>query len=180
MSELLFDEADQHFMSLALLEAQAALAGGDFPVGAVLAVNGELWGKDRNSLFTDVQATSHAEHKLFYAHSQRLRQRRLEKGAGVVCLYTTLEPCLMCLGIAVMHRVDRIIVGCPDPTGGTTNLDPASLGSVYTNWWPKIQVGLYREESCRLVIESLKTGKFMRWESLLSEFTALQHSWSET
>ena len=39
----MYSDADKHFMSLALHEAHTALAAGDYPVGAALAVNGELW-----------------------------------------------------------------------------------------------------------------------------------------
>lgn len=172
-----FDTQDRQFMTLAMTEARSALAAGDYPVGAVLTVDGQLWGSARNTLFRDGRITAHAEHNLLYENSVRLwaeRERRLDVET---CLYTTLEPCLMCLGTAVLHRMNRIIVACPDPNGGAGNVDPARLGSVYSRLWPTLQMGLYQEESCRLIIEFLKSGKFLDWESKLQEFQKMQAVW---
>jgi tRNA(adenine34) deaminase len=173
----MYSEHDQHFMTLALREARAALAAGDYPVGAALTVNGELWASARNSLFTDGRTTAHAEHNLIANQSAQLRAKILGAGAAHICLYTTLEPCLMCLGIAVLHRVSKIVIACPDPNGGTTSLDIASLGSVYRLWWPEMRIGLYREESCNLIIDFLKLRKFRSWEAMLSEFQTMQERW---
>jgi len=173
----MYSDADKHFMSLALHEADTALAAGDYPVGAALAVNGELWDTARNSLFTDGRTTAHAEHNLIYQHSPQLRAKSLGTLDTTICLYTTLEPCLMCLGIAVLHRVSRIVVACPDPNGGTANLALSSLGSIYQLWWPQIQIGLYKEQACDLIMAFLKTKKFRSWESMLSEFQTMKESW---
>lgn len=48
-----FSAHDNEFMSLALYEAEQALDAGDYPVGAVLTINGELVGQARNSILTD-------------------------------------------------------------------------------------------------------------------------------
>jgi tRNA(adenine34) deaminase len=173
----MYSDADKHFMSLALHEAHTALAAGDYPVGAALTVSGELWATARNSLFTDARTTAHAEHTLIYQLSPQLRAKILETPDTRVCLYTTLEPCLMCLGIAVLHRISRIVVACPDPNGGTANLALSSLGSVYQLWWPTIQIGLHKEQACDLIIAFLKTKKFRSWEAILGEFEAMKEAW---
>lgn len=173
----MFSNDDQKFMALALREAQTALALGDYPVGAALTVNGELWGTARNSLFTDGRTAAHAEHNLIYQFSAQLRTQVLERHTTPVCLYTTLEPCLMCLGIAVLHRISRIVIACPDPNGGTTNLALSSVGSVYQRWWPAIQIGLYQEPACDLIIAFLKTKKFSSWETMLGEFETMKQTW---
>jgi tRNA(adenine34) deaminase len=175
----MYSSADKQFMSLALQEAQQALTLGDYPVGAALTVEGELWSIERNSILSDGNNTAHAEHKLFYAQSTRLRARSLEHPDADICLYTTLEPCLMCLGIAVLHRVSRIIVACPDPHGGVSRLTGDYLGGVYHSRWPKIQIGLYREHSCALILEFLKARKFRSWETMLSLFQAMKDTWQD-
>lgn len=176
-----FSESDHQFMKLALQEAQTALDSGDYPVGAALVVDGDLWGTASNSLFTDRRSTAHAEHNLLSAHSSRLQAKKVRERLQDmdICLYTTLEPCLMCLGTAVMHRVSRIVVACPDPNGGTTNLDPTTLGSVYRNWWPQIETGLYRETACDLIIEFLQTEIFQSWEAMLAEFMEMKAGWPQ-
>jgi hypothetical protein len=69
------------------------------------------------------------------------------------------------------------VVACPDPHGGTTRLEPERLGIFYREGWPAIQTGLFREETCELVVEFLRTGKFMSWETMLAAFEALRKSW---
>ncbi len=170
----MFSMQDKAYMQLALQEAQAALALGDYPVGAVLTVDGQVWGSARNSLFTDARTTAHAEHNLITHLSSRLRAEQRRNRQCHVCLYTTLEPCLMCLGVAVLHRVSRIVIACPDPNGGTTGLDVTSLGSVYQDWWPTLHTGLYQTQSCHLIIEFLRTEKFFSWQTMLAEFEQLQ------
>jgi tRNA(adenine34) deaminase len=164
-------------MSLALSEAKGALESGDYPVGAVLTVNGEYIGKARNSILTESQTTSHAEHKLLQAHSIQLRQVVRSGKAYEIVLYTTLEPCLMCLGVAVLHRVTRIVIACPDPHGGATRINPADLGCFYGEHWPKIETGLMKEQSVAMIIEFLKTKKFLSWERMLAEFTKMKNCW---
>ena len=68
-----FSAADRRHMATALTEARAAGAIGDFPVGAVLVVEGAEWGRARNGLFTARRTTAHAEHRLLAGHSARLR-----------------------------------------------------------------------------------------------------------
>lgn len=168
---------DRKWMLLALDEARAALAAGDYPVGAVLTVGGQFVGSARNTLFSDARTTAHAEHNLLAAHSAALRALLIATPETEICLYTTLEPCLMCLGISVLHRVSRIVIACPDPNGGTTKLDISSIGSVYERWWPTFEVGLYCAASCDLIIQFLHTKKFRTWETMLVEFQQLQSHW---
>ena len=145
-------------MSLALAEARQASETGDYPVGAALTFNGTLLDTAGNSLFTDKRWTAHAEHNLIARNSSYLLKAFRSGKPYHVCLYTTLEPCLMCLGIAMMHRISRIVVACPDPHGGTVGIDLESLGIFYREEWPDIQTGLFKEEACELVITFLKRG----------------------
>ena len=173
-----FSGQDIKFMRLALGEAEEALASGNYPVGAVLTVNGDFIGKARNSILTESQTTDHAEHKLLSLHSAQLRQLIRNSSEYDICLYTTLEPCLMCLGVSVLHRVTRIVVACPDPHGGATNINPNRLGCFYGEHWPKIETGLMKEISVDLIIEFLKTEKFLSWEIMLEEFSKMKKIWA--
>ena len=169
---------DRHFLSLALTEAKLASEAGDYPVGAVLTFNGSLLDKDRNSLFTDKRWTAHAEHNLISRNSAYLLNAFRSGAPYDVCLYTTLEPCLMCLGVAMMHRVSRIVFACPEPHGGTTGIDPESLGMFYREEWPDIQEGGFKGEACELIIEFLKTGKFGSWKKMLVAFDGMRRGWA--
>ncbi|MBN1877046.1 MAG: nucleoside deaminase [Anaerolineae bacterium] len=179
MDDTQFSEQDREYMSLALEEASRALEAGDYPVGAVLTVDGELWGQARNSILTGTQLDAHAEHKLLYMHSAELYGLIRSKQDHDVCLYTTLEPCLMCMGYTVFHRVSRVVVACPDPHGGATNIDPSRLGSFYVEIWPDVRMGLYKEASSDLIIEFLKMEKFISWEKMLADFTEMKRGWEK-
>jgi len=92
--------ADEEFMALALDAARAAATAGDYPVGAALVVDDVLWDTARNALFS-AGRTTHAEHPLITAQSARLRATVRGRLDADVQLFAPLEPCLMCLGIAV-------------------------------------------------------------------------------
>jgi len=92
--------ADEQFMELALNAARAAATAWDYPVSAALVVDGVLWGTARNALFSAGRTTD-AEHPLIAAQSARLGATVRGRLDADVQLFATLEPCLMCLGIAV-------------------------------------------------------------------------------
>jgi tRNA(Arg) A34 adenosine deaminase TadA len=160
-----FSAADRRHMATALTEARAAGAIGDFPVGAVLVVEGAEWGRARNGLFTARRTTAHAEHRLLARHSARLRAYVRRAAAPDVALYATLAPCLMCFGTAVLHRVTRIVVACEDPDGGATRLHAAGLGAAYARAWPAVAVGLERARARALVLEFLRGAGAERFRS---------------
>ena len=159
-------------MGLALEQAKLALVAGDFPVGTALVQDGELLGVGRNSLFSDNRIDAHAEHNVLTRLSSQLRTNNRGKSGYTLTLYTTLEPCLMCLGTAIMHRVNRIVIACPDPTGGTMNINRDDLGSIYQNIWASFEIGLQREASYDLIVEFLKAEKFIAWQDMLAQFEA--------
>lgn len=164
-------------MALALDEARASLEAGSYPIGAVLTIDDELFVKDRNRMFNDGKWSSHAEHNLFEANSKVLRETLRGREAKVT-LYTTLEPCLMCLGIAVLHRVTDIIVACPDPTGGTARLDLSELGGFYQNRLPRFHDGPFRQEAYELMVNFFKQKKLLRSEEMLLSFERMRSSWA--
>ena len=165
-----FSEDDKRFMQLALEQAKLALDAGDFPVGAALVLNGELLGVGRNSLFSSNRTDAHAEHNLLTEKSEEIRNTIRGITNYSLTLYTTLEPCLMCLGTAILHRVSRIVIACPDPTGGTIAINRNDLGSFYQRVWASFEMGLEWQTSYDMIVEFLKTGKFSFWEQMLVEF----------
>ena len=179
MNQTIFSKQDHEFMQIAYSEAQKAMAAGDYPVGAVLTLNGEFFASGRNALFSTKVWSAHAEHSMIANHSAELGAAFKSGNPYELHLYTTLEPCLMCLGIAKLHRVSRIVYACPDPHGGTSQINPEDLGVYYKPGWPKFEMGLMKREVCDLIIEFLKLGKFSSWEEMLKEFEAMRHSWAQ-
>jgi len=105
-------------MALAIAEAKRALAHDDVPVGALVVIDGQIVATAHNELRGD--PTAHAEILALRAAAEIVGNSRLD---GAV-LVSTLEPCPMCAGAALLARVSRVVFGAEDPKTG-------SLGSLY-------------------------------------------------
>jgi tRNA(adenine34) deaminase len=99
----------EKFMAEALQEAEDALRRGDRPIGAVIAHDGKIVARGSNTSATDRSNLSHAELKALLACAPYLYDH------GTECvIYTTVEPCVMCLGAIVMANIRNIVYGMPD------------------------------------------------------------------
>lgn len=111
---------DERFMREALVEAHAAAAEGEVPIGAVVVYEGEIIARAHNRRELDEDPSAHAEFSAMVAAAHALGRWRLT-GCTV---YVTLEPCVMCAGLMVNARVTRCVYGAADPKAG-------ALGSLY-------------------------------------------------
>ena len=167
----------ESLMQVALTEARTALQNGNFPVGAVVAIDGTIIGQGSNrneQLGTRIQ---HAELSLLLQHSRIIRSAK--KSNSTITLVTTLEPCLLCVGAAVLSRVTEIIYACPDPHGGAAQLDPKAinLSGFYERKWPIISQGPFCScrESYTLVMEHMK--RTPGWENTIASFEQMERTW---
>ncbi len=110
------DQADlEAWMRLALAEADAAVAHGDVPVGAVLLDgNGKVVARGHNRREIDGDPTAHAEIVAIREAASQRGHWRLNDLTMVV----TLEPCPMCAGAIVNARIPRVVWGCADEKAG--------------------------------------------------------------
>lgn len=109
-------------MAVALDEARAAIVHGDVPIGAVVArvADGVIVARRHNERERLADPTAHAELLAIRDAAAAAGSSRLD---GHV-LVTTLEPCPMCAGAAVLARIDMVAFGTADPKGG-------AFGSLY-------------------------------------------------
>ena len=142
-------ERDIHFMTEALKEAKLAFDEGNVPIGAILVINDAIVYSARNQLYTNQNWASHAETLLIQANANAIRTAH-KKGQNTE-LYTTLDPCIMCMGTACMNRIKRLIFGCPDPDAGTAHVPP--ITEYYKKLWPQITGPVLPEESHKLMID---------------------------
>ncbi len=105
---------DSFWMQKALAEALKANEKKEVPVGAVAVFENRIIGRGHNQVESLQDATAHAEMLALTSASQTLESWRL---SGVT-LYTTLEPCTMCAGAAILCRIDRLVYGAKDPRAG--------------------------------------------------------------
>jgi tRNA(adenine34) deaminase len=108
---------DQHFMTLAIEQAQEAAKMGEVPVGAVVVHEGRVIGRGHNRKETANDPTAHAEILALREAAARIRSWRLCDAT----LYVTLEPCPMCAGALVNARIQRLVYGCEDPKAGAVH-----------------------------------------------------------
>jgi len=107
-------QRDAYFMQQAMVEAQAAEAIGEVPVGAVAVYQDEIIARGHNRVITDLDPSAHAEMVTLRAAAAALGNYRL----GNVTLYVTLEPCSMCAGLLVHSRIKRLVYAAHDPKAG--------------------------------------------------------------
>lgn len=94
------------FLQAAIDEAKKGLAAGGIPIGSVLVIDGKIVGRGHNQRVQQNSAILHAEmHCLEQAG--RLSPADYKKAT----LYSTLSPCDMCSGTALLYGIPRIVVG---------------------------------------------------------------------
>ena len=137
---------DIKWMRMALVEAKAAAAEGEPPIGAVLVRGDELIAAAHNHRERDHDVTSHAEIEVLRAAGKQMGDWRM----GDCTLYVTLEPCPMCAGAILAARVGRVVYGAKDATAGALgsvlNLPRFPLGSR-----PTVEHGVLADESRELL-----------------------------
>jgi tRNA(adenine34) deaminase len=144
-----FFPLDEHFMRLAIREAERALEHDDVPIGAVVAHDGEVAGSGHNERELRRDPTAHAEVLAIREAARALGSWRL-----LDCvLYVTLEPCAMCAGAIVLARVPRVVYGASDPKAGAAGSVLDVLGEPRLNHRPEVASGLLAEDSSLLLRE---------------------------
>jgi tRNA(adenine34) deaminase len=106
--------SDEHFMKLALQEAQKAYDAGEVPIGAIITAGDKILARGHNSTELLMDVTAHAEILAITAASQYLGSKYLQD----CTLYVTVEPCVMCAGALRWSQIGRVIYATPDDKGG--------------------------------------------------------------
>src|SRR6185437_585183 len=101
-------------MWAALDEAHRAESAGEVPVGAVVAIEGEIVARGFNHPIAAHDPTAHAEIVALRAAAQHIGNYRLS--GATLCV--TVEPCLMCIGALVHARVGTVIYAAAEPKTG--------------------------------------------------------------
>jgi len=147
VDEARFFGRDEHFMRLALREAERAAEHGDVPIGAVVVRNREVIGAGGNERELRADPTAHAEVLAMREAARRLGGWRIPDSV----LYVTLEPCPMCAGAIVLARVPHVVYGAPDPSAGAAGSVLDVLGEPRLNHRPRVDGGLLAAESATLL-----------------------------
>jgi len=138
-----FFPMDEHYMRLALREADRAAEHGDVPVGAIVVLDSEVIATGRNERELRGDPTAHAEIIALREASEKIGGWRLLD----TVLYVTLEPCAMCAGAIVLARVPRVIYATTDPKAGAAGSVFDVLAEPRLNHRPDVAAGLFAEEA---------------------------------
>jgi len=96
---------DLHLLKAALTEARQGQAAGGLPIGSVLSDRaGNILARGHNLRVQTGDPTAHAE-------TVCLRNAGRRRDWPGLTLVSTLSPCIMCTGTALLYRIPRIIIG---------------------------------------------------------------------
>lgn len=135
---------DEHFMRLALAEAEQAMEEGEIPIGAVVVCQGRVIARAHNQTETLHDVTAHAEMLALTSAFNQLNSKYLQD----CTLYVTVEPCIMCAGAIGWAQIKRVVYGASDEKRGYSFFAPKALH-------PKATVtrGILEDE-CRKLMQS--------------------------
>ncbi len=94
------------FMNAAIEEARKGLAAGGIPIGSVLVLDGEIIGRGHNQRVQQGSTIKHAEMDCL-ENAGRLPASSYQRAV----LYSTLSPCDMCSGAALLYGIKHVVVG---------------------------------------------------------------------
>jgi tRNA(Arg) A34 adenosine deaminase TadA len=105
-----FEELDhEKFMREALKEAELALKQDERPIGAVVVHDGKVVGRGRAQHQKRQSDIAHAELNALIQAEKYIKAHPHE-----CVIYTTVEPCVMCLGAIVMSDIDHVVFALAD------------------------------------------------------------------
>lgn len=108
---------DERWMDEALAVAAEGLDAGELPIGAVVVADGRVVGRAH---------TQEAGQRRLLVHAELLALDEADRAPGWdrgrATLYTTLEPCLMCLGAAATTMVGRVVFALRSDADGAGDL----------------------------------------------------------
>src|SRR6478735_9570122 len=97
---------DDPFLRGAIAEAEQGLREGGIPIGSVLVIDGKVVGRGHNRRVQRGSAILHAEMDAL-ENAGRLKASEYRRAV----LYSTLSPCDMCSGTALLYGIPKIVIG---------------------------------------------------------------------
>jgi tRNA(adenine34) deaminase len=140
---------DNKHMKMAIQLASQAATADEVPVGCVIVKDGKVIGKGFNQKEEKSSAVYHAEIVAILKATKKLKDWRLENAD----IYVTLEPCLMCLGAIVNHRIKNIYFGAYDPKGGAIESSLKLSDIKGLNHYPNFKGGVLSDH-CGILLKT--------------------------
>ena len=111
-------ESENEFFEHAIRLALEAEQVGNLPIGALITLDGKVIAEGKNAIWhPNFDATRHAE-----IEALRNVPEQHWANSRQMTLYTTLEPCLMCMGAILLYNIGRLLYGSADYFGGASKV----------------------------------------------------------
>lgn len=164
-------------MLLALEAAEKALHQNEFPVGCIIAVDGEVvaQGHRTHSRFFDLQQSANEMDHAEIMALRSLLAERPDVDRTRTTVYSTMEPCLMCFSTLILNNIHNIVYAYEDVMGGGTNLPLNRLAPLYRQKQITIVPHVLRQQSLALFQQFFADPLNNYWKgSLLAQYTLEQ------
>jgi tRNA(Arg) A34 adenosine deaminase TadA len=149
---------DEDYLGRAILKAQEGIDAGQSPFGAVIVRGGAIVAEAHNTVLRDVDPTAHAEVNGIRAAASALGSIDLHGGT----LYSTCEPCPMCMAAIHWAKLDRVVFGASiaDATSAGFSKLPIPASRIVELGRSPVRVdgGLLREECAALFRRWIEAG----------------------
>ena len=110
--------SDNEFFERAIRLALEAEKVNNLPIGAVICLDGRIIAEGKNAIWhPQFDPTRHAE-----IEALRSVPGHLWENSRQMTLYSTLEPCLMCMGAILLHNIGHVQYGSADHFGGSSKV----------------------------------------------------------
>lgn len=155
-----------YYMRQALTLAAEALELGEFPIAAIVVLDGKIIARATASEQQERRYLGHAE---LVALEKADRQGLSIEKRRAAKMFTTLEPCLMCMGAAMSFFLGEVYYALESPGDGAVNLVKGWIRKeedIPGYQLPKITGGLLREESHELFekyVSQRAPGPMRKW-----------------
>lgn len=151
--------SDKEFMERAIQKTREGIAAGQTPFGAVIVHRGNVVAAAHNTVWKTTDPTAHGEVNAIREAALKLKTIDL---SGCV-MYTTCEPCPMCLTAIHWSKIERVVYGATiadAEKAGFSELTIPAVEMVKQGGSPlKVESGLLREACAALFDEWLSSGK---------------------
>jgi guanine deaminase len=137
-------------MVAAIAKAREGIAAGQTPFGAVIVSKGLVVASTHNTVWRDLDPTAHAEVNCIRSAATALQSISL----GGCEMYSTCEPCPMCLSAIHWSKIDRVVFGATIADAAAAGFCELHVGAVELaklGGSPlKVESGLLRQECAAL------------------------------
>lgn len=151
----ILDKNDKKFMKLAIKEAQKALKNDEVPVGCVIVKDGKVIAKGYNKKEKLHCSVYHAEIVAIKKACNKIGDWRLNEN---FTMYVTMEPCAMCAGAIVNHRIKKVVIGITEPNFGACGSGVDILNNEKLNTKTEVVTGILQED-CKKLLQNFFVNK---------------------